>query len=111
MKQYRFTRTARKELKVIKDYIAAQSLPAAFRFLDEVTQKCTILAQFPEMGRLWRDLVPPLRSFPVDRYLIFYRPVKGGIQVVRILSGYQDLTAIFPELGEGESALTDHEDD
>lgn len=101
MSKYRFTRTARKDLRAIKDYIAAQSVPAAFRFLDEVKQKCSILAQFPEMGRPWHDLIPPLRSFPVDRYLIFYRPVKGGIQIVRILSGYQDLTAIFPELSEG----------
>ena len=104
MSKYRFTRTARKELKAIKEYIAAQSIQAAFRFLDEVTQKCSILAQFPEMGRLWHDLVPPLRSFPVDRYLIFYRPVKGGIQIVRILSGYQDLTAIFPALDEGKDS-------
>jgi len=110
MSKYRFTRTARKELKDIKSYIAAQSIQAAFRFLDEVTQKCSILAQFPEMGRLWHDLVPPLRSFPVDRYLIFYRPVKGGIQIMRVLSGYQDLTAIFPELGEGKNALEDDED-
>jgi toxin ParE1/3/4 len=51
--------------------------------------------------------VPPLRSFPVDRYLIFYRPVKGGIQIVRVLSGYQDLTAIFPELGEGKDSTAE----
>jgi toxin ParE1/3/4 len=107
MNKYRFTRTARKELKAIKDYIAAQSLQAAFRFVDEVTQKCRTLAQFPEMGRLWHDLVPPLRSFPVDRYLIFYRPVKDGIEVIRVISGYQDLTAIFPELGEGENVVED----
>jgi toxin ParE1/3/4 len=99
MSQYRFTRTAQKDLKAIKDYIAAQNLPAARRFVDEVFQKCQTLAQFPEMGRLWDDLVPPLRSFPVERYLIFYRPVTGGIQIMRIVSGYRDLSAIFPELG------------
>lgn len=101
MSTYRFTRTARKDLKAIKDYIAAESREAAFRLLDEITQKCRTLAQFPHMGRYWKDLEPPLRSFPVDRYLIFYRPVKSGIQVMRVLSGYQDLTAIFPELSNG----------
>jgi toxin ParE1/3/4 len=100
MNQYRFTRTAQKDLKAITDYIAAQNLPAARRFTDEVFQKCQTLAQFPEMGRLWNDLVPPLRSFPVDRHLIFYRPVTGGIQIMRIVSGYRDLGAIFPELGD-----------
>lgn len=101
MSQYRFTRTAQKDLKAIKDYIASQNLQAARQFADEVVQKCQTLAQFPEMGRLWNDLVPPLRSFPVDRYLIFYRPVKGGIQIVRIVSGYRDLDAIFPRNPEG----------
>jgi toxin ParE1/3/4 len=99
MSQYRFTRTARKDLKVIKDYIAAQNLRAAQRFVDEVFQKCQTLAQFPEMGQMWNNLIPPLRSFPVERYLIFYRPITGGIQVVRIVSGYRDMSAIFPELG------------
>jgi toxin ParE1/3/4 len=110
MSKYRFTSTARKELKAIKDYIAAENLQAAFRFVDEVTRKCSILAEFPAMGRLWSDLVPPLRSFPVERHLIFYRPVKDGIQIMRVISGYQDLTAIFPELGDGETAAEENED-
>jgi toxin ParE1/3/4 len=100
MNQYRFTRAAQKDLKVITGYIADQNLPAARRFADEVFQKCQTLAQFPEMGRLWNELVPPLRSFPVDRHLIFYRSVAGGIQIMRIVSGYRDLSAIFPELGD-----------
>jgi toxin ParE1/3/4 len=49
------------------------------------------------MGRLWDELVPPLRSFPIGRYLIFYRPVNNGIQIMRVVSGYRDLDAIFSE--------------
>lgn len=100
MSRYRFTRTAQKDLKAIKDYIAARNLPAARRIVDEIFQKCQILAQFPEMGWLWEDLVPPLCSFPVDRYLIFYRPVTDGIQIMRIVSGYRDLGKIFLELDD-----------
>jgi toxin ParE1/3/4 len=95
MSRYRFTPTARRDLKDIKNYIAEQSVPAAFRFVDDVVQKCEALAQFPEMGRLWADLDPPLRSFPVGSYLIFYRPTAGGIQIVRIISGYRDIDTIF----------------
>jgi toxin ParE1/3/4 len=98
MNQYRFTRTAQKDLKSITVHIAGQNLPAARRFADKVFQKCQTLAQFPEIGRLWNDLVPPLRSFPLGRYLIFYRSVAGDIQIMRIVSGYRDLSAIFPEL-------------
>ena len=99
-KNYRFTRTAQKDLKAIKNYIAARNLPAACRLADAVFQKCQTLGEFPEMGFLWEDLVPPLRSFTVDRYLIFYRPAKDGIQVMRIVSGYRDLGEIFPELDD-----------
>jgi toxin ParE1/3/4 len=52
-----------------------------------------------------------LQSFPVSKHLIFYRPVKGGIEVMRVISGYQDLTAIFPELDNGEDDLDDNNAD
>lgn len=100
MKKYRFTRIAQKDLTSIKNYIAEFNLSAARQFVDEVRAKCETLAQFPEMGRLWPDLIPPLRSFRIDRYLIFYRPATDGIQIIRIVSGYRDLKAIFPELDE-----------
>jgi toxin ParE1/3/4 len=51
-----------------------------------------------------------LRSFPIGKHLIFYHPVKNGIEVMRVISGYQDLTAIFPELAEGENSLEDSKD-
>jgi toxin ParE1/3/4 len=83
---------------------------AANRFLQDFDRKCQLLAQFPEMGVQWKDLRPPLRSFPLSKHLIFYRPVEGGIEVMRVLSGYQDLTAIFPELSESETTPGDDED-
>lgn len=52
MKQFGLTPTARRDLKAIKDFIAEKNLEAAFRFVDEVVEKCQTLAQFPEMGRL-----------------------------------------------------------
>lgn len=38
--------------------------------------------------RVW-----PIRRFP--NHLIFYRPIDGGIEVIRVLHGAQDLDAIF----------------
>ena len=49
------------------------------------------------MGRRRDELLPTLRSFPVDDYLIFYRPIVEGIEVVRIVSGYRDLEALFSD--------------
>jgi toxin ParE1/3/4 len=39
----------------------------------------------------------------VDNQVIFYRPVKNGIQVERVLSGYRDFEDIFHESEENES--------
>ncbi|MEH2378151.1 MAG: type II toxin-antitoxin system RelE/ParE family toxin [Nostoc sp.] len=38
-----------------------------------INEKCSSLANFPNMGRKRNELLPLLRSFAVDDYLIFYR--------------------------------------
>ncbi|MBD2690580.1 type II toxin-antitoxin system RelE/ParE family toxin [Anabaena catenula] len=43
-----------------------------------------------------------LRSFPVKIYLIFYRPIDQGIEIVRILHGSQDIERIFHDLENTE---------
>jgi toxin ParE1/3/4 len=53
------------------------------------------LADFPEIGRSCNNLQPKLKSFPMENYLIFYRPTASGIEIVRIVSGYRDLEVLF----------------
>ncbi|WP_375506307.1 type II toxin-antitoxin system RelE/ParE family toxin [uncultured Nostoc sp.] len=43
------------------------------RLLKKINEKCSNLANFPNMGRKRNELLPLLRSFAVDDYLIFYR--------------------------------------
>ena len=76
-------------------FIAEDNDEAADRFLDLLDQKCRHLADFPKSGRAREDLALGLRSFPVKRYVIFYRPTSQGIEVVRVLSAYRDAEAIF----------------
>jgi toxin ParE1/3/4 len=47
------------------------------------------------MGLNRDDLEPGLQSFPLEDYLIFYRPIEKGIEIVRVVSGYRDLEALF----------------
>ncbi|MBC6420394.1 MAG: type II toxin-antitoxin system RelE/ParE family toxin [Hormoscilla sp. SP12CHS1] len=90
-----FTVLAREDINKINDYIAEKNPEAADRFVDRIYEKCQLLAKFPGLGRKRDDLAPELRSFPVEDYLIFYRPVAGGIQIMRVVSGYRDLEDIF----------------
>lgn len=53
------------------------------------------------MGRRRDELLPSLRSFPVEDYLIFYRSIEDGIDILRVVSGYRDLEALFPDEDEG----------
>ncbi|MBC6452807.1 MAG: type II toxin-antitoxin system RelE/ParE family toxin [Hormoscilla sp. SP5CHS1] len=90
-----FTVLAREDINKINDYIAEKNPEAADRFVDRIYEKRQLLAKFPGLGRKRDDLAPELRSFPVEDYLIFYRPVAGGIQIMRVVSCYRDLEDIF----------------
>ncbi len=48
-------------------FIAQDSLDAADRFVDFLTDKFPLLASSPRMGRRRDDLSPGLRGFPVNQ--------------------------------------------
>jgi toxin ParE1/3/4 len=49
----------------------------------------------PQLGRRREELSPRLRSFPVGRYVIFYRPLENGIEIARVLHGARDFPPLF----------------
>lgn len=95
MARARFSRLAEQDLLEIWSYIARDHLDAADRFVDLLTEKCELLAKSPEIGRHREELSPRLRSFPVGRYVIFYRTAERGIEVARIVSAYRDIGQLF----------------
>jgi toxin ParE1/3/4 len=68
---------------------------AASRFAAEVDQKSNLLAQFPGMWTACEELAPGLRWCPVGKYLLFYRSVDNGIEIIRVLHGARDISALF----------------
>jgi toxin ParE1/3/4 len=86
---------AKSDLVEIWGYIADDSEAHADAFIETVDQKFHVLAGRPNMGRLRDELADGLHSFPVGRYVIFYRPIPEGIEVVRVLHGARDLDTIF----------------
>ena len=79
----------------IASYIARDNLDAALRLIDRIDEKLRLLAEFPHLGATREDLATSLRGFPLGNYVIFYRPVAGGIEVARVLHGARDLRRIF----------------
>jgi putative addiction module CopG family antidote len=86
---------AKSDLVEIWNYIADDSEARADAFIETVDQKFNALAELPNMGRLRDELADGLYSFPVGRYVLFYRPIPAGIEIVRVLHSARDLDAIF----------------
>ena len=76
-------------------YIAQDNPEAAAGFVDKMARIFALLAASPEIGRQRKELAPNLRSFPVDRYVAFYIPIKNGIEVLRVLHGARDIPTNF----------------
>jgi len=94
----KFTVPASRDIEAIIDYVADTSgFNTAEILLAKINRKCERLAKFPGMGRSRDELAPNVRSFPVNDYLIFYRPIEEGVEILRVVSGYQNLEYLFLE--------------
>jgi toxin ParE1/3/4 len=85
------------DLLNIWNYIADDSLDRADDFLDRIESKLMSLAQNSGLGRKRSELLPDLRSFPIDNYVVFYQQIDGGIDVIRLLHGSRDIEEVFKE--------------
>jgi toxin ParE1/3/4 len=93
--QLRISPRASEDLIEIWSYIADDSEANADGFIDKIYDTMELLAGQPGMGRNREELAPGIQSFPVGRYVIFYRVVTGGMEVVRVLHGARDIENIF----------------
>ena len=84
-------------------YIGRHNLGAARRFLAAAKKAMELLAWMPEIGSIWESPHPflsgvhvwPIRKF--KNYLIFYRPIVGGIFVLRVLHGARQVDELLRE--------------
>jgi toxin ParE1/3/4 len=96
MPDLRRTAQAEEDLIELWLYIAQDNPGAADCLLDEIEDKCTLLAANPQLGAARPDIAPECRSFPVGRYLILYRLIPDGVEVVRVVQGSRRLEGLFP---------------
>lgn len=88
---------AQDDLREIWRYIARDDVDAADRMIDQFEDRCLRLAEHPEAGRARPELAPGLRSLPVGRYIVFYRPGPDSLEIARVVHGARDLPALFGE--------------
>jgi toxin ParE1/3/4 len=63
----------------------AVSRKPARRWLDDIALRGRNLGETPGFGVARPDVRPDLRMFPVGNYLILYRPIEAGVEIVRVL--------------------------
>lgn len=85
------SRRARRDLIEIWRDIWLDHPEAADSQLDRINESCFRLIRHPEMGPARDDIRPVLRHLVVGQYLIMYRAVDDGIEVVRVIHGRRDL--------------------
>lgn len=73
--------------------IAQDSPRAAEKTLTALDRKCKMLARLPRLGRRREELAPGLRSFAVGSYVVFYRAMRGGVEIIRVLHGARDIVS------------------
>jgi toxin ParE1/3/4 len=96
------TRLAEQDLDDIWFHIALDNPDAADRVLDAINERCALLAEHKRMGRARPELAPELRSSPLGRYILYYRPEPEGIELVRVLDGARDVNALFDSDAYGD---------
>lgn len=91
-------------------YLAAEAgTPVAIQFLDAAEKAFVALAKMPGMGRVRRfphAELGALRSWSIpgfERYLIFYRALSDGIEVIRVIHGMRNLDRIFGAKGDADA--------
>ncbi|MCC6124020.1 MAG: type II toxin-antitoxin system RelE/ParE family toxin [Pirellulales bacterium] len=76
-------------------YIACDNITAADRLIDSIAERCRLFSANSEMGQKRPDLDVAIRCFSVGNYVIYFRPITDGIEVVRVLHGARDSKNIF----------------
>jgi toxin ParE1/3/4 len=92
------------------EFIARDKVPAAERFLAVAQKTIESIAGMPMIGRRWEFSKPHLaniRVYPMPsgfrNYLVFYRPIDYGIELLAVLHGARDLASLLDSLVDDSS--------
>ena len=92
------SRRAQADLEEIAAWTRAEDDFTAEKVLEHLTASIEMLGQFPELGAPARDpkmAKKGVRGLARDGFLIFYRPVRGGVRVMRVLRGSRNWRKLF----------------
>jgi plasmid stabilization system protein ParE len=84
------------DLDEIWEFIAADDIDAADRWIETLFDAFESLGQTPGMGHRRDDLTSyPVLFWPVSAYLIIYRAERRPIEIVAVTQGSRDIPAFL----------------
>ena len=95
MSRYIITLSASRDLEAISEYFLNRNIETGERLLNEFRKKYHKLVKFPNIGCSYGHIRPELRGLPLDGYVILYRVINNGVEILRVVSCRQDLESLF----------------
>ena len=78
------------DIRDIVDFIAGDNPAAAERWFRELDQVFQLLAEFPQLGQMVKGRRRTIRRRTFGNYVIYYRAIESGVEVVRVFHGARD---------------------
>ena len=87
-----------REIQEITAYLAKNyGFPQSERFVKNLNSKFSKIVQLPKIGKPRDEILPGSRMLSVDRYLILYAVIGEDVEILRVVSGYRDLSKLFTD--------------
>ena len=84
------------DLDDIWEYIAADSVDAADRWVAKLFHAFEALAETPGMGHKRADLTEhPVLFWPVGAYLVIYRATREAVEIIAVTQGSRDIPSFL----------------
>ncbi len=93
MGRFYFTRKAVDDLSEIWEYTyETWSEKQADHYYQLLITACQTLADNPQLGKKYEEVLPDLLGYSLHRHILFYRSISSSeIEIIRILHGRMDL--------------------
>jgi toxin ParE1/3/4 len=89
------TPRAAADMEDIADAIATESPRAAVRLIERFREVVGLIRDHPKIGPARNEIADGMRIFLVGNYLILYRALDDGAEIVRVVRGARRLEDLF----------------
>ncbi|MBN3940641.1 type II toxin-antitoxin system RelE/ParE family toxin [Nostoc sp. NMS9] len=97
MSRYVINILASRDINEIADYFAETNTEAGERFFSEFNRKCQQLVAFANSGKSYAKIRPDLPGVSLQGYIVFYKVLDDGIEILRVVSGRRNFPSLFEE--------------